>query len=124
MFKTIVSYFSLLLFSAYSLSSPIIWATYFVCQDYFAEEFCVNKENPDCCGSCYISDVTDEVPKSALPQIEVRTPNLIPFTIELAYRLSLHQPILLRYPPFIAGLPDPGYTNEILQPPESLLQTI
>lgn len=82
MFKTILSYLALLLFSAYTLSSPIIWASYFAYQEYIASTFCVNKQLPLCNGTCFINTVVEEEPTPVLPKIEVRTPEIAPAVIE------------------------------------------
>jgi hypothetical protein len=50
MIKIFLSAFVLFFFLLYIFSSPIIWATYFAYKDFIAEEYCVNKQNPDCCG--------------------------------------------------------------------------
>ena len=108
----------LALFSLYVLSSPIIWATYYVYQDYIAEEFCVNKQNPDCCGKCYINEVEDEQPANALPRIEVRTPELMSFVI---LKLKFH-PALFRIPisftSICSGDVSIGFPRHPVHPPE------
>jgi hypothetical protein len=124
MFKTISSYFVIFFFSTYTLSAPIIWATYFVYQDYIAEEFCVNKSNPDCCGSCYIIEIEDEKPVNNLPKIEVRTPELTSFILLRHFSPKDHPSASMAYAPHSAGNISTGYTSDIHRPPESLLQTI
>lgn len=114
----------LFFFSLYVLSAPVIWATYFAYQDYFAEEFCMNKENPDCCGSCYIVEVEKEKPADNLPKIEVRTPELTSFVILHHLRPKDMHPAYLAYASFHSGTPSSGYPSDVHRPPESLLQAI
>ena len=120
MFKTISSYFVIFLFVSYTLSTPIIWATYFAYQDYIAEEFCVNKQKVDCCGKCYISDVTDEVPQKELPKIEVRNTEITSYIINTLHQNAVDQHSPIRYSPFHPGLPSNGFDQEIIEPPEVL----
>jgi hypothetical protein len=114
----LVSLFVVFFFSLYVMSSPIIWAAYFVYQDYITETFCVNKQNPDCCGKCYVIEVDNEQPKNDLPKIEVRTPELTSFTIDKIYCHLIDAHTLLLFSPFHHGDVSNGFTLKLTQPPE------
>lgn len=118
MAKRFTSLLVLFFFSLYVLSSPLIWATYYTYQEYFAESFCVNKQNPDCCGKCYINEVEDEKPANDLPKIEVRTPELTSFTTDTLLFHHSDCQTLLTYGTAPNGEVSSGYPAKILQPPE------
>jgi hypothetical protein len=118
MIKTFLSYFVLFLFSLYTLSSPIIWASYFAYQEYIAATFCVNKELPLCNGKCYINTIVEEKPTPTLPKIEVRTPELVSFTIDKFNLHTIDNHTLLLFSTLHQGDVSSGFTLELIQPPE------
>jgi hypothetical protein len=114
----IISSVVLFFFSLYVMSSPIVWATYFVYQDYIAETFCVNKQNPDCCGKCFVNEVENEQPKNDLPKIEVRTPELLSFILEkINYNKTANHTLLPVFW-FSQGEVSIGFAIEITHPPK------
>lgn len=76
MFKKIFSVILLFFFVAYVLSSPIIWAVYYIYKDYIFENYCENKDIPSCCGKCHITKIDSEQSKDVLPKVEVRNPEI------------------------------------------------
>ncbi|MFZ4621318.1 MAG: hypothetical protein ACOYNS_12230, partial [Bacteroidota bacterium] len=79
----------------------------------------VNKQNPDCCGKCYVADVTDEAPKKELPKIEVRTPEISSFILNTLHHHAVDHQSLVRFSPFHPGLTSNGFDEEIIEPPEA-----
>jgi hypothetical protein len=118
MFKTFYSYFALLTFTLYALSSPIIWASYFAYQEYIAATFCVNKQLPLCNGTCFINTVVEEDPKPVVPKIEVRTPEIVPALIELSIELNSSGIKTRQYHPFYTHSILHGIQFTLLKPPK------
>ena len=120
MIKTTFTSILLFFLSLYVLSSPIIWATYFVYKDYIAKTYCVNKQDPICCGQCHVREVEDQAPKNESPKIEVRTPEIslfVSFTLKYS---EVEEYSLTCFAPYLLGNTSIGFTNEIFQPPKLL----
>jgi hypothetical protein len=118
MMKKFFSPILLFFFSMYVLSGPLIWATYFVYKDYIAETYCVNKQNPDCCGQCHVREVEDQTPKNESPKIEVRTPEILSFiALELEFS-SLKNEEDITFADISIGDTHPGFPDDINQPPK------
>lgn len=109
---------ALFFFSLYVLSTPVVWVVYYAYQDYIAENFCVNKKNPDCCGKCFVNDVTDEEPKKELPKIEVRTPEIASFILQEQHDRTAAPVERTRFAHHRTLPVSTGYTSTPFQPPE------
>lgn len=119
MIKKFFTYILLLQIIFYVLSTPIIWATYYLFKDYIIEKYCENKETPTCSGKCHMMKVEREAPKDKdTPKIEVRTPEMFPFLIaELFSSIKNIDEILTA---FIINNEDKtnGFSPDILKPPK------
>jgi hypothetical protein len=108
----------------YVLSTPIIWVSYFIYQDYIAETFCVNKVNPDCCGKCYVGGVTDDEPKKELPKIHARTAEITSFVMATVQKEVQGDQSRFHFASFQSGQLSNGFDIEIIEPPERSSTTI
>lgn len=118
MLKRIFSFLLLLSFTFYILSSPIVWAAYYIYKDYIFENYCENKDIPSCCGKCHITKIDNEQPKNSLPKIEVRNPEIASFVLSKIDYDQLNKYSLL----FIGFLERKdislGFIQDLLIPPE------
>lgn len=120
MIKRFFSYLILLFFSVYLLSSPILWASYFIYKDYIFEKLCVNKDVPSCCGKCHIKKIDSEQPKNALPKIEIRNPEIASFILN---KIDFRRPdnfSSLLMDIYRDGDITSGFGQEIFIPPEAI----
>ncbi len=117
--KKFFTYFLLLQVTVYALSTPIIWAAYYIFKDYIIEKYCENKETPMCGGKCHMMKVEKETPKDKdVPKIEVRTPEIYPFLISELFPGPININKILTA--FIITNEDDtnGFSQDILRPPK------
>lgn len=120
MTKRFFSFLLLFFFSIYVLSSPILWASYYIYKDYIFENLCVNKDVPSCCGKCHIKKIDNEQPKNALPKIEVRNPEIASFILnKIDFHRTDNFSLLLIDIHKREDVPS-GFGQEIFIPPEAI----
>jgi len=119
MLKKLFTYILLLQLTVYTISTTIIWVSYYILKDYIIEAYCENKETPMCGGKCHMMKVEKESPKDKdIPKIEVRTPEVYPFLISELFSdsKSIKETLFV----FIIKNEDEfaGFCQTILKPPQ------
>ncbi len=71
--KKYISQLLLVLMLINTLSSVVVISSFYANQDFFAENFCVNKAKPTlCAGSCYLTKVLENMPDQQDIPVELK----------------------------------------------------